>query len=179
MTDHFEQTIAELQKKLQEQEQEVIKTKDMINRLCEYARKPPLYTDADLKPTSAITNIRSDQFYGQPLARAVREALEMRHNTNVGPASVKEIYEILKQGGYLFETKNEQNAMRGLRISLAKNTALFHKLPNGRFGLVAWYPKIQAARSKEPPEEDEEEVEQSATSADSNDSGDEQEKDSK
>ena len=165
MSDHFEQTIAELQKKLREQEQEVSKTKDMINRLCEFAGKPPLYAGSDVNVSVGISVIRSDQFYGQPLARAVRQVLEMRNVSGAGPASVKDIYEILKQGGYLFDTKSDLNAMRGLRVSLTKNAALFHKLPNGQFGLVAWYPKIQARNKQELAPEDEDEQESEAANS--------------
>ena len=67
----------------------------------------------------------------------------MRQATNQGPATVREIYETLTQGGYQFDAKDETNAMRGLRISLGKNTQKFHKLPNGVFGLVAWYPNLK------------------------------------
>jgi len=148
MSDHFEQTIAEMQNKLKEQEREVIKTKDMINRLCEYANKPIIYSDAELEASTAIHSMQTDQFYGQPLAKSVRQILEMRKSANLGPATVKELYQALIQGGFAFETKNEQNAMRGLRISLTKNALVFHKLPTGRFGLIAWYPNIKKTRSK-------------------------------
>ena len=154
MTDHFEQTIAELQKKLREQEQEIGKTKDMINRLCEFAGKPRMYADIESGVSAIPTVIRSDMFYGQPLARAVRQILDMRQAAGSGPASVKELYETLKVGGYSFETKNDLNAMRGLRVSLTKNVALFHKLPNGLFGLLAWYPKVKAPRNKGAENED-------------------------
>ncbi len=158
MTDHFEQTIAEMQKKLKEQETEVIKTKDMINRLCEYAGKPIIYADNELETSTAIHSIQSDQFYGQPLAKSVRQILEMRKISDTGPATVKEIYEALMQGSYHFDTKNEQNAMRGLRISLTKNALVFHKLPNGRFGLVSWYPNIKKTRNKTNNQEDVSEI---------------------
>jgi len=148
MSSHYDQTIAELQKKLREQEVEVIKTKDMINRLCEFAGKPVIYTDTELQPSAGVASIRSDQFYGQPLATAVRQILEMRQSADLGPATVRELYETLREGGYHFETKDEKNAMRGLRISLSKNVALFHKLPNGRFGLLSWYPKAKRTRVK-------------------------------
>jgi hypothetical protein len=52
------------------------------------------------------------------------------------------------KGGYHFEAKNDVNARRGLYISLAKNTTTFHKLPNGNYGLVAWYPAVREQRSK-------------------------------
>lgn len=150
MSDHYEKTIAEMQKTLAVQEGEVHKTKEMINRLCEFAGKSPLYSDSDLKPSGQIGVTRSDQFYGKPLARSVRQILEMRDASGAGPATVREIFEGLGEGAYKFETKNDKNAMRGLRVSLSKNIATFHKLPNGQFGLVAWYPNIKQSKIKDP-----------------------------
>jgi len=99
-------------------------------------------------PTKSIpTRIRSDQFYGQPLASAVRTILEMRRQQNLGVATNNEIYDSLIAGGYQFHTKSEDVARASLRNSLSKNTVTFHKLPNGQFGLLAWYPNARAARS--------------------------------
>lgn len=145
MSTEFDPAIAKLQEQLQEQEQKVIHLKQMINQLCEFAGKPALYTEAEFEHSASRTGptIQSDEFYGQPLASSVRKILEKRRAANLGPATVREIYEALKEGGYNFETKNEANAMRGLRVSLSKNTALFHKLPNNKIGLVDWYPAVK------------------------------------
>lgn len=166
MSNPIEETISVFQKKLKEQEQEVSKTKEMINRLCEAAGKPAIYASTDVNVSVGISITRADQFYGQPLATAVRQILEMRHAAGTGPATVKEIYETLQLGGYQFDTKNDLNAMRGLRVSLTKNAILFHKLPGGQFGLVAWYPKIQARSNKAESsvEEDEDDRETETTS---------------
>lgn len=51
-------------------------------------------------------------------------------------------------GGYQFETKDDNNAMRGMRISMAKNIK-FHKLPNGKWGLKEWYPNVKEDKEKE------------------------------
>src|SRR5690348_16312573 len=147
MSDHLKQTIADLQAKLADQESTVMKTKSLINQLAEMAGMGVIYNDSDLQPaqTSSLS-IRSDQFYGQPQATCVRQILEMRKALNQGPATVNEIFADLQQGGFLFETKNDDNAKRGLRISISKNTALFHKLPNGRIGLLAWYPNAKQVK---------------------------------
>src|SRR5438132_8921727 len=63
----------------------------------------------------------------------------MRKASGGGAASVETIYQALKAGGYRFDTKNEENARNGVRISLRKNSATFHKLPNGEYGLCSWY----------------------------------------
>ena len=144
MSDHILKTIEELERELVEQEAAARDTKRLINRLLGRIQMPPRYSDSDVEARSGLAlSIRSDQFYGQPLASCVREIFEMRRALNQGPATVNEIYASLVEGGFAFETKIEENAKRGLRISLAKNTALFHKLPNGKFGLLEWYPNAK------------------------------------
>ncbi len=146
----FDQAIARLQAKLREQEQGVIKTKLGINFLCEEAGKPPMFRAAELQVGSGVAlSIRSDQFYGQPLATCIRQVLEMRKALNQGPATVNEIYDALIEGNYQFDTKNEDNAKRGLRVSLTKNNVTFHKLPDGKFGLLEWYPMAKGPKRKD------------------------------
>lgn len=70
----------------------------------------------------------------------------MRRAQNLGAATNREIYDLLVTGGYEFDTKSEDIAQKSLRNSLAKNTALFHKLPNGQFGLLSWYPNVKKSK---------------------------------
>ncbi|MDM4767275.1 hypothetical protein [Pelomonas sp. SE-A7] len=148
MSDPIQLAIAKLQAKLREQERAASKTKMAINALCEAVDLPPMYAeDAEENHDVASLSIRSDQFYGQPLAAAIRTILEMRRKQDRGPATVNEIYAALIEGGFAFDTRNEENAKRGLRISLTKNSVTFHKLPNGKYGLLDWYP---AAKTKRP-----------------------------
>lgn len=58
-----------------------------------------------------------------------------------------EIYKVMKDGGFLFEAKNDANAQRGLHIAMAKNTTTFHRLPNGNYGLREWYPAIKEKKA--------------------------------
>jgi hypothetical protein len=87
------------------------------------------------------TNIRPDTFYGKKLQTAVREYLEMRRAAigQSNPATPREIYNAIVQGGYQFETKDETIALISLRQLMRKRTAFFHKLPNGTYGLTGWY----------------------------------------
>ena len=82
------------------------------------------------------SSILPDQFYNKPLATAVREVLEMRKRR---PATSQEIHAALKTGGFAFESRDDENAMRGMAVSISKNTALFARLPNGLIGLNEWY----------------------------------------
>jgi hypothetical protein len=127
------------------------KKKEMVNTLCTVDGRPAMYAMED--NNSVPTQIRSDQFYGQPLASAVRTILEMRKQRSLGAATNREIYDALKAGGYEFDTKSEDIAQKSLRNSLAKNTALFHKLPNGQFGLLSWYPNVKKPKHSLPVED--------------------------
>lgn len=152
MSEHILKTVEELERKLLEQQTAVTTTKKLINQLCEMANTPPRYANVEAENKSGPSlSIRSDQFYGQPQATCVRVILEMRKALDKGPATINEIYDALQQGGFAFDTKNDENAKRGLRISVAKNTALFHKLPNGRIGLLEWYPNAKNSKPKKGP----------------------------
>ena len=146
MSDDFSPTIATLQEHLRQQEEEARSTKRLINQLCQRSGKPLVYTDVDSEAAISGT-IRRDEFYGVPLASAIKKFLEKRRN--VGPATVNEIYSALVAGGFKFEAKNDANAKRALYISLAKNSYAFHKLPGKSdeeavFGLLEWYPDAKA-----------------------------------
>ncbi len=149
MSDPIKLAIATLQAKLKEQERAASKTKMAINALCDAIDQPPMYAeDAEDGNDGVSLSIRSDQFYGQPLAAAIRTILEMRRKQERGPATVNEIYGALIEGGFAFDTRNDENAKRGLRVSLTKNSVTFHKLPNGKYGLLDWYPGAKTKRPR-------------------------------
>lgn len=149
MDEGLSQAVALLEAQLKKQERAALDTKRAVNAIYMAAGESPRYSDSDLgESTGPSLAIRSDQFYGQPLAASIREVLEMRRALKQGPATVNELYEALLQGGFKFDTKNEDNSKRGLRISLTKNTVTFHKLPNGKFGLLEWYPNAKSAKPK-------------------------------
>jgi hypothetical protein len=146
--DHVQETIKLALVKLHEQETQVTETKKLINSLCKWAGNPLMFPDADSPPVGSLAGFRSDQFYGQPLTGVVRDILKARKAANLGSASVNEIYDTMTAGGYKFDTANVENAKRVLRISLTKNSAVFHKLPNGEYGLREWYPNIKEGKPK-------------------------------
>ena len=153
MREEFKPAIAALQSDLQDIERKAAETKRAINRLCELAGAPAMYavTDTDSSRPS-VTTLRNDQFYGKVMNTAAREYLEMRKAANLGPATPREIYEALVSGGFKFDTKIEVNAITGLRQILRKNSSIFHRLPHGAYGLLAWYPNAKAVK----PDEDDE-----------------------
>jgi hypothetical protein len=146
MSKTVDQVISELAAEITADEASLRKKKETVNTLCGAVGRPPAYA-LESSATALPTQVRSDQFYGQPLAGSVRTILEMRRAQNLGAATNREIYDSLMAGGYEFDTKSEDIAQKSLRNSLAKNTALFHKLPNGQFGLVAWYPNVKKPKA--------------------------------
>jgi hypothetical protein len=151
MSDKLNAAIEELEEQLAMQMQEVVETKRVINNLRKRIGLPPAYDDVVAEQNG---NIRPDQFYGKAFATAAQEYLEMRKRAC--PAT--EILGGLIRGGFDFRTTNwkEDDRLRSLAISLAKNNLKFHKLPNNTFGLTSWYnlpPKIEAGEEEQKPDE--------------------------
>jgi len=178
-------SIAALTAKLQRQEREARETKRAINQLAELDGLGIPFPDANEEGEGVLSlgGFKRDEFYGVPLATAIRKFLEMRKRSGMGPATVNDLYSALAAGGFVFDTKNEANAKRGLYISLAKNAVVFHKLPGGTneaavFGLTEWYPN--ARTPEEPKKKSKAKAKAKAlpksTSADTNESGEEKAK---
>lgn len=110
----------------------------------------PPYPGVDSGTTSrTVVQLRADQFadFNAPSA-AARAFLELR-GREVGAATIEEIFDALKRGGYGFDPKlDDAGAKGGLKIALAKD-ANVTKLPNGAFGLTSWYPNRERERERE------------------------------
>lgn len=135
-------TIELLSSKIAAKEEEANKLKKLVNELSGEAGLPIPFPNVS-DSSQSISSIRSDQFYGQALSSAVRNYLEMRRAANRGAATISEIHQALKAGGFKSETKDDDNAKNTLRISMRKNSSIFHRLPNGEYGLLAWYPSAK------------------------------------
>jgi len=150
MREEMKPAIDALLTDLADQEKQVIETKLLINRLCSRSGMELLFPDAAAAANSAgVGAIRPDSFYGKVLNTAAREYLEMRKAANLGPATPREVYEALVKGGYAPDTKDETNAIIGVRATLRKNSSVFHRLPNGTYGLLSWYPNAKPQREDE------------------------------
>jgi hypothetical protein len=145
MEDHVAKTISLVQAQVRDLERQLAEKKRMVNSLCELAGQPPMYASTEPSADGSVA-IRSDEFYGKALATAVRKILEKRSHAGLGAASVSEIYDAMVKGGYRFDAKSAANAKRSLRISLTKNSVTFHKLPNGNYGLLEWYPNAKETK---------------------------------
>jgi hypothetical protein len=168
MTKTLDEAINEIVAEITAMEGAVRDKKKTVNTLCGVAGREEMYALTEAPEASAVpSRIRPDQFYGQPLASAVRTILEMRKQQNLGAATNNEIYDALIAGGYTFNTKTDDVARASLRNSLSKNTVTFHKLPNGRFGMLSWYPnaKSKPAQASAGNGADEEDVEEETSVA--------------
>lgn len=140
---HAQQTIADLEARLQQLNAESQKIKSAINCLCDVMGEPPKY-DLDEKPEQ-MGGQRPDEYYGRPLATVITEVLENRHTNKQGAASLDELFEQLVAGGYAFTGKSDGIKKRGLAISMSKNKK-FHHVPNDTWGLVKWYPNAKEVK---------------------------------
>jgi hypothetical protein len=140
-------TIEVLAGKIRAKEEEANKLKKLVNELCGEAEVEIRYPDIS-ESASTLSGIRSDQFYGQTLTAAIRNYLDRRKASNLGAASMGEIYKAIRDGGYKFETKSEENAKISVGNALRKTSSIFHRLPNGQYGLLSWY-ETAKARSEE------------------------------
>jgi hypothetical protein len=98
-----------------------------------------VYADAEEQISTGATStaIRADLFtqYSTP-STAARAYLEHRGKTT-GAATLDDIFDALKRGGYEFEG-NDVDAKSSLRIALGKDMQM-KRLANGSYGLLAWY----------------------------------------
>ena len=143
MSIKLEEAVQELLSNLQNQMNQVAETKRAINVLNRTMGKGDMFPDESPERVGAM-KLRADQFYGRPLATAVQEFLELRkRSTGEQACDASEILKALDDGGFDFKAAGwrDNDRLRSLSISLAKNTKVFHRLPNGLFGLLVWYPE--------------------------------------
>lgn len=134
-----------LKQKVIEKEKEVRVAKLAVNSVCKMYGRKEIYSISD-ETTLNVSQLKGDEYYGRPLATVITEILEKRKIMGAGPAAIREVFEEMKAGGYEFRAKNEDNAIRGIRISMTKNPK-FHQLrTSGKFGLKIWYPAAKEAQ---------------------------------
>ena len=139
--------ISKQEKHLSELLLNVRQVKAQINGLCTMAGIEPRYHVEDDEDRQAI-RIRSDEFFRVGFATAVRQYLEKRKAAGLGAATDREIHLGIVSGGYDFGTPSPDLALKNLRISLAKNTATFVRVPGGSWGLHEWYKPVSKNTGK-------------------------------
>lgn len=149
MEEKLIEAIEVLKQKVEQKAKELNDAKKAVNQFCVLVGEQPVYEiSGEPEIGQLATNLKGHEYYKKPLATVITDILE-RRGFNNGPMTVKEIYEQMKSGGFLFETKNDENAMRNIRISMAKNTQTFHKLPGGKFGLLKWFPEVKGKKAEQ------------------------------
>jgi hypothetical protein len=160
MDDKLRDALEVLALRVEAKAKELTDLKRMVNGLAREAGLEPMYPDAETNDTATTgAAIRSDQFYGKSPIVSAREYLEMRGRA-VAP---EEVLRALERGGFDFDLqgwKDEKTRLRNLSISMGKNTAIFHRLPNGTYGLVKFYPTIQAEKKRKNQGDDSEDTDE-------------------
>jgi hypothetical protein len=148
----YQPAIEALEKELTDLERQANALLTSINLLREKSGLPPRTSGFAPSPVSeggkpAAIHLHSDAFTGMKLGSAVRKYLEMRKQSGGdAPATTREMFDALKDGGFVSGAKDDAIGMVVLRTMLRKNTTTFAKLQNGKYGLRAWYPNLKPVR---------------------------------
>ena len=146
------ETIKLVQQEIADLERQLKEKKTTVNGLCPLAKIDPIYTLEDQVQSDVSVVLNGDEYYSKKASTAVRMVLEARKARGAGPATSAEIYDALLAGGYKFDAKNEANAKNSLRVTLSKNSSIFHRLPNKKVGLTKWY-NIKPTKAKDKEQE--------------------------
>src|ERR1700687_800656 len=136
-SEHITQTLKVMMRQIEEEERATNEKKRAANSLSRLLNEQPVFPDIDAAASARMT--LPDEYYGRQMPDVIRAIMEKRKRGGFGAATVNEIHAAMKQGGYHFQAQNDVYAKRGIYGILA-NTEDFHKLPDGRYGLTAWYP---------------------------------------
>lgn len=148
MPSELDPAIAALERRREEALATAAELERTINTLCKEAGYAPRFTDATSTNSTKVQQISDDTFYGQKQTPAMRAYLEMRKAQNLGPATAREIYDAIKAGGYVFEAKDAITALVGMRALLRTQPHIFHRLPQGTWGLASWYPDAKKPKDE-------------------------------
>lgn len=145
MSDSLRQAVTEIEAKIKSHLDEVADLKKAANALCRIIGTDPLYPE-DEPSEGAVGPSRADAYYGKQFSTAAREYLEFRKRA----CSAEEVLNGLEKGGFDFDALGwkGEHRLRSVAVSLAKNTAMFRRLPNGTFGLNAWYSDAPAPKRR-------------------------------
>jgi hypothetical protein len=123
-------------------EAEIHQLKLSTNVMARDAGMEPIYPD--VAPEAPLGTMRPDEYYGKPFMGAARDYLKRRGHAVGG----EEIVAGLEAGNFDFDAIGwkKEHRLRTVASYLAKNPAIFHKMPNGLIGLLEWYPEASERR---------------------------------
>jgi hypothetical protein len=145
MSNPLSAAVDALEETLRDQLEEVAGTKKLINSLLRRMNEPARYEDVSVANSGGM---RADEYYGKTVTGAAQMFLERRRTA----LTTDDIAKGIEQGGFDFKPLNwtEAARVRNIAISLSKNPKMFHRLPNGTWGLTEWYPGVLAtAKTKQ------------------------------
>lgn len=144
MNDALRAAVETLTDRVKAKQSELTQLKQTVNMLCREAGLEPMYAlEQDDDPGLST---RPDLYYGKPFSTAARDLLTRRKSALSG----EDIMRGLEGGGFDFEAQGwkAEGRLRAVAASLAKNTAIFHRIPTGQFGLKEWYPAAIERKGK-------------------------------
>lgn len=156
MEQELNAAILKLQEQLEERMKEVLKIKKAINVMRATIGQEPLYEEAEEKIQTQNKTLRRDQYYGMPLAKAVKEIIRVKGEAM--PA--QDILDQLQLGGFDFPDnwKKGGQFLRYLAISLGKNRIDFVPIDTSEgtiYGVWEFYPGKKREREKKKAEKNE------------------------
>ena len=119
LKDKLSPAVDALLEKLEEQQNAVSATKQMINQLKAMMGESPMFADVVSEPTGAGSSTRANQYYGKGPVAAAEEFLQRRNQA----VPIEEIHRALEQGGFDYDAMawKAKDRLRMLAITLAKN----------------------------------------------------------
>ena len=151
-----DQWLEQMVEEIRSKQVELDNQKRAANTFYRAKNEPEPFVIDDPDATAGTLRIRPDEYYGKGFATAAGNYLERRKQA----VTAEEMLKALEQGGFDFNAIGwkEENRARTVAMSLSKNTAIFHRLPSGTFGLKKWYGEaIEKKKSKKAEAEDGEE----------------------
>lgn len=140
--------ISKMQEKLEVKMKEIAELKKAINVMRGTIGEEPIYDEVEEKVRDGSESLRPDQYFGQPLARAMKDIIKSKNQA----MSAQEILEQLEKGGFEFPTNwKKKEYLRFVAISLGKNRNDFVQVNTSEgtmYGLWEFYPGKKREREK-------------------------------
>lgn len=138
---HIEQTIEEIENQIRQKRKELEGLQIAVNHLCKLLdpNAAPRYEIKGQSAEMPLAKLKGDEYFRRPTATVITYILKDRKARKMGPATIKEIYEKMIEGGYIFTVKTPKVA---IGTAMGKNPK-FTRLDNDKWGLTEWYPPVK------------------------------------
>jgi hypothetical protein len=109
MSEKLEGAIEEVEGQIRELESKVLEHKKAVNILCGLMGREPKYSIEVREDVNTTVAVSGDAYYGKETSEVIADILRRRKRANKGPATVADIFEAMKEGGFHFEASNDAN----------------------------------------------------------------------